>query len=79
MPSGDPAKKLPADRGGAKVNVNVINQNGSQVDVETRETPSGIDVDVVVKQKVKEMLNSGQLDREFGANFGIRRGGVNRG
>jgi hypothetical protein len=65
--------------GSSNVTVNVVNQNGSQVDVETKETSSGFNVDVIIKRKVKDMINDGQLDKEMKHNFGMKRHGTRRG
>lgn len=60
--------------GRSNVNVNVYNENGSQVEVqETRNDNGGMDIDLYIKNRIRTELSSGALDRMLNANYGVRR------
>ncbi|MAO65045.1 MAG: hypothetical protein CL666_08595 [Balneola sp.] len=80
MPIMQPVKSSAAPSLSQKVNLNIFNQNGSQVETRQSKGPGGqMNIDVLVKNKVKDMFNRGEMDRVMGGNYGIRRSGVNRG
>lgn len=62
------------------VEVNVINETSSQVDVQQRRKPNG-DVELValVREVNKGLFNSGQMDRTMRDNYGVSRKGIQRG
>jgi lambda family phage tail tape measure protein len=63
--------------GGGGVTVNVINQNGSQVDVKQRQTGDGIQLDVIVRQLEGAMADNiahgtGPINEAFQGRYGLR-------
>lgn len=61
----------------ANVNVNIINQNGSNVQQQTTTGPNGEKtIEVIIAQKVKEGLSSGKYDTALKQSFGLTRKGV---
>lgn len=66
-----------AGGGSQAVTVNVINQNGSQVDVQQRQTGSGLQIDVLITQLQDAMadnlsVGSGNLARAMEGRYGLR-------
>lgn len=66
-----------AGSGAQSVTVNVINQNGSQVDVKQRQTGSGLQIDVLITQLQDAMadnlsVGSGNLARALEGRYGLR-------
>jgi len=57
------------------VNVTVINNSNSGVDVQERSGPNGIEIDVIVGNAVRSQLQSGSLDDVLDSNFGLSRRG----
>lgn len=69
---GDPGEKA----GGGNVTVNVINNNGSEVKTQQRKTAGGgMEIDVLIDNKIREGLNNGRYDREMQSNFNLNRSG----
>lgn len=68
--------KLGVESSPGKVQVNIINQGGGEV--ETNERTDGNDrfIDVIVKNTVKRGFSSGSFDKELKSNFNINRAGV---
>lgn len=61
----------------ANVNVNIINQNGSEVKQQTTTGPNGEKtIEIIIAQKVKEGLSSGKYDTALKQSFGLSRKGV---
>lgn len=60
--------------------VNVINETSSQVDIQHQRKPNG-DVELVafIRDVSKGLFNSGQLDRTMRDNYGVSRKGIQRG
>ncbi|MDS9467965.1 hypothetical protein RGQ15_10350 [Paracoccus sp. MBLB3053] len=55
-------------------NINVYNQNGSQVTTQESTDPMGNKtIDLYIEDKVRSMITTGRLDRQMQANFGLRR------
>ncbi len=66
-----------AGSGSPGVTVNVINQNGSQVDVQQRQTSNGMQIDVLITQLQDAMadnlsVGSGNLARAMEGRYGLR-------
>lgn len=61
------------------VKVIINNNTGAQIETRERRTQGGREVEVVVGRAVQNMFNSGKMDKVMSANYGVRRGGVNRG
>lgn len=62
------------------VNVNVYNQNGSEVEVQERENANGgMDMDIIIKRAVQGLHNSGSMDSTMNRNYGVRRRARSRG
>lgn len=59
------------------VTVNVIDQRsgGSPVEVQDRTGPNGRTIDLVIKDSVKKLLRSGELDRDMRIAYGAGRSG----
>jgi hypothetical protein len=58
------------------VNVNVINNAGAEIGVESRQNADGSTmIDILVERKVKGMIASGAMDRVMASTFGARRRG----
>jgi len=56
--------------------VNIINQSGGEVEQQEKQGPNGEKIlDIIIKQKVKDALSSGALDKQLGDTFGLRRRG----
>ena len=69
-------------KGGTGSEMNVIINNYSSSEVETQRRANnkgGFDVEVMIKNKVKDLFNRGEMDRTMSGNYGLRRTGVNRG
>lgn len=71
------AALAPAGAGQQPVTVNVINQAGSRVDVQQQQTPSGLQIDVLITQLQDAMADnlsagSGSLARAMEGRFGLR-------
>lgn len=67
--------RLPVGNG-ANVTVNVINNNGSEVRTQQRRTSDGgIEIGVLIDNRVKESLSSGRFDEDFASNFNLNRSG----
>jgi phage-related minor tail protein len=60
--------------GGNQVNVNIINNNGSQVSTESRETPQGMDIEVMIDQAVAGNISGHgkYANKALRQNFGAR-------
>ena len=54
--------------GAVNVKVNIINQAG--VDVQQRQSPDGRGLDVLITNKVNEVLGSGKADKTMRGRFG---------
>jgi tape measure domain-containing protein len=68
-----------AARGAGAIQVNVINQNGSDIEQRTTQTPNGPRLDVMVKDVVaKDFASNGPLARQFQAMYGVNRMGGRR-
>lgn len=68
--------KLGVEGGGNSVQVNVINQVGGEVEQRERSGPSGERIlDIMIKEKTKEAVSSGSLDKVMAENFGLKRVG----
>lgn len=68
-------------RASGAVTVNVIDQRrgGASPEVSERQGLDGQRViEVLIRDKVQGMLSDGTLDRQFGANYGLRRRGTGR-
>ena len=62
--------------GGAPVTVNVINQNGSNVETKSSTGPGGNKViEILIKNTVKEGIGNGEFDKVMRTNFGTSRKG----
>ncbi len=58
----------------APVSVTVNNNNGSEIEVQERQSTNGMrEVEVFVENKVKNLLSSGKMDRTMKQNYGLRR------
>jgi len=69
-------KDLSKVGGSQNVTVNVINNNGSQVQTQQRKKAGGgIELDVLIENKVKEGFNSGRMDGIMRSNYNINRSG----
>ena len=69
-------KDLSKVGGSQNVTVNVINNNGSQVQTQqSKKAGGGIELDVIVENKVKESFNSGRMDGVMRSNYNINRSG----
>lgn len=61
----------------SNVEVNVINNSGSQAETRERRGPNGERViDVIIKQKVGEIFGSGQMDNTMKNRYGLSRKGT---
>ena len=77
---GEAINRLPGatrNLGGAQSNdvtVNVNNYGNDEVSVtERQDSNGGIDIDILIKQKVQKGFANGDFDKSLGASFGIRR------
>jgi hypothetical protein len=66
-----------AGNGGGGVTVNVINQNGSQVDVKQRQTGDGLQLDVIVRQLEGAMADNiaygtGPINAALQGRYGLK-------
>lgn len=58
------------------VTINIINQNGSQVDQSESTGPNGDkQIDIMITSKVREGIGSGKYDKVFKSSFGMSRKG----
>ena len=63
--------------GGNVVNINVINQNGSNVDVQQSEDENGnIDIEVLVQNAVNKGFNTGKFDGAITSRYDTKQKGV---
>lgn len=71
-------KDLGVKASGGGVTINIIDQRSSGAPVETRETTSADGrrvIEVTVRDAVRRLIGSGQLDRLMGQTYGVRRRG----
>ena len=62
--------------GSSGVSVNVVNNAGAEIGVESRQNADGSTmIDILVERKVKGMIASGAMDRVMASTFGARRRG----
>jgi hypothetical protein len=65
-----------AGSSGAGVSVNVVNNAGAEIGVESRQNADGSTmIDILVERKVRGMIASGAMDRVMASTFGARRRG----
>jgi len=58
------------------VNINVINNSDTQVDVSSSETKDGgKTIDIMITQKIKEAFGNGTMDKSMRMNYGLSRRG----
>ena len=55
------------------VTVNVYNQGSNEVEVNERKTTRGVEVDVLIKNAVKQGFASGDFDKVMATSYGARR------
>jgi len=63
------------ERQASPVYVNVVNNMGDSADVSVRQTPAangGVNLDVLIEQKVRGMFASGSMDNPLRGRFGLR-------
>jgi phage-related minor tail protein len=56
--------------------INVINNNANQNEVtvsESENSDGSRQIDIMITQKVKELFNTGAMDKTMSSNFGARR------
>lgn len=70
-PNGDLGVKSSANN----VNIQVHNHAGVQVDIQKRETPSGMSIEAIITNKIREDFASGEMDNTMKAVYGLQRGG----
>lgn len=63
---------------GGRVNVNVINNAGADVNIEERPSSNGIDLDIMIERKVNKTIASGSADRSLGGRMGAAPSVVRR-
>ncbi|MFC7399593.1 tape measure protein [Chelatococcus sp. GCM10030263] len=74
-----PNAALRSGGGGGGIEVNVINQNGSDVQTQTTQTPSGTRLDVMVKGVIaRDFSSNGPLAQQFQKRYGVSRMGGRR-
>lgn len=62
--------------GATPTTINVINNGNNNVDVSEKNNSDGSkQIDILITQKVKEMFNTGVMDKTMSTNFGARRVG----
>ena len=68
---------IAADGQASQVAVEVVvnNNTGSDVKVEQRRTDSGVEIDLLLENKVESMISSGRLDTILNATYGLNRRG----
>jgi hypothetical protein len=72
---GDP-QQFVGSSGSSGVSVNVVNNSGAEIGVESRQNADGSTmIDILVERKVKGMIASGAMDRVMASTFGARRRG----
>jgi hypothetical protein len=70
------AEIVSAGQSSAGVSVNVVNNAGAEIGVESRQNADGSTmIDILVERKVKGMIASGAMDRVMASTFGARRRG----
>ena len=69
---GVPRMSAPT-KSGSPVTVNVMNYGSDNVEVNERTTSRGIEVDVLIKNTVKQGLASGDFDKVMATSYGARR------
>lgn len=74
LPNGDLG--VQAVGSGTQVNIRVENYSDAEVSTETRDTPNGEEIVIMIKKVVKSGMNSGEFDGAMSQNFGLSRRGV---
>jgi hypothetical protein len=72
--------KLGVSGGGVQVNVNIVNQNGSNVDAQQSSDSNGnVNLQFIVRDAVNKNISSGQHDAALRGRFGMRPNKVRAG
>lgn len=69
---GVPRMSAPSSSG-SPVTVNVYNQGSNEVEVNERKTTRGVEVDVLIKNAVKQGFAAGDFDKVMATSYGARR------
>ncbi|HWL58695.1 MAG TPA: hypothetical protein VNQ78_18740 [Paracoccus sp. (in: a-proteobacteria)] len=70
-PGGVPSATAQSSSG---LSVNIYNQNGSEVEAkESTDAQGHRQLDIVIRDKVRELVSTGALDREMQRSYGMRR------
>lgn len=70
---GTPMFTMPTKSNRSPVTVNVMNYGNDDVEIEERNSGNGIEIDVLIKNTVRNGLADGSFDRVLATSFGSRR------
>jgi len=65
-----------AQGGGAKTEINIINNTDSEIETRESRGADGSIIDVIITSAVKKGFNQGLFDKEMGNNYGAKRVGT---